>query len=180
MRNVVKCGNIALRNLQILSSIDLYYAREKCTTFWPKVVHFPILQHFATKLCNFTNFNTLFLAVVMDFVLLAEIKISLQLENIGWLQVLIFLLALSQSWAFSAVGSLEGQHCIVTEQLKSLDVKKLEQCCTSCLSVVDGFQYMISHNHAENSPVSSSNEVFENENCNFSTAAYGASLTGEY
>jgi hypothetical protein len=37
-----------------------------------------ILQHsFATKLCNVTNFNMLFLAVpvVMDFVLLAEIKI---------------------------------------------------------------------------------------------------------
>jgi hypothetical protein len=62
----------------------------KCTTFGPKVVHFPvrdtnsiqnlqisqgyifrILQHFATKLCNFTNFNMLFLAVVMEFVLLA-------------------------------------------------------------------------------------------------------------
>ncbi|CAB4001327.1 cathepsin L1-like [Paramuricea clavata] len=85
--------------------------------------------------------------------------------------------ALSKSWAFSAVGSLEGQHCIVTKQLISLDVKKLEQCCTSCWSVVDGFQYMIEHNHAENLPVSSSNEV-ENENCNFSTAAYGASLTG--
>jgi hypothetical protein len=36
---------------------------------------FRILQHFATKLCNFTNFNMLFLAVVMDFVLLAKIKI---------------------------------------------------------------------------------------------------------
>jgi hypothetical protein len=30
-----------------------------------------ILQHFATKLWNFTNFNMLFLAVVTDFVLLA-------------------------------------------------------------------------------------------------------------
>jgi hypothetical protein len=28
-------------------------------------------KHFATKLCNFTNFNMLLLAVVMDFVLLA-------------------------------------------------------------------------------------------------------------
>jgi hypothetical protein len=36
---------------------------------------FIILHHFATKRCNFTNFNMLFLAVVMDFVLLAEIKI---------------------------------------------------------------------------------------------------------
>jgi hypothetical protein len=53
----------------------------KCTTFGPKVVHFPvriILQgyiHIATKLCNFTNFNVFFLAVVMVFVVLAEIKI---------------------------------------------------------------------------------------------------------
>ena len=37
---------------------------------------FRILQHFATKLCNFSNFKMLFLAVVMDFVLLARIKIS--------------------------------------------------------------------------------------------------------
>jgi hypothetical protein len=36
-----------------------------------QVYIFLILQHFATKLCNFTNFNMLFLAVVMDFVLLA-------------------------------------------------------------------------------------------------------------
>jgi hypothetical protein len=60
------------------------------TTFGLNVVHFPrvmqikiqnlqisqgyifsILQHSAAKLCNFTNFNMLFLAVVMDFVLLA-------------------------------------------------------------------------------------------------------------
>ena len=39
----------------------------KCNTFGPKV----ILHNFATKLCNFTNFNMLFLVVVMDFVLLA-------------------------------------------------------------------------------------------------------------
>jgi hypothetical protein len=36
---------------------------------------FRILQHFLTKLCYFTNFNMLFLAVVMDVVVLAEIKI---------------------------------------------------------------------------------------------------------
>jgi hypothetical protein len=30
-----------------------------------------ILQHFATKLCNFTNFKMLYLAAVMDFVFLA-------------------------------------------------------------------------------------------------------------
>jgi hypothetical protein len=32
---------------------------------------FRILQHFAAKLCNFTNFNMLFLVVVMEFVFLA-------------------------------------------------------------------------------------------------------------
>jgi hypothetical protein len=32
---------------------------------------FPILQHFATKLCNFTNFKMLFLAVVVGIVPLA-------------------------------------------------------------------------------------------------------------
>jgi hypothetical protein len=36
---------------------------------------FFILQHLATKLCNFTHFNMLFPAMVMDFVLLAWIKI---------------------------------------------------------------------------------------------------------
>jgi hypothetical protein len=30
---------------------------------------FFILQHFATKLCNFTHFNMLILDVVLDFVL---------------------------------------------------------------------------------------------------------------
>ncbi len=41
---------------------------------------FRILQHFATKLCNFTNafskLNMLFLAVVMDFVPPAEMAKS--------------------------------------------------------------------------------------------------------
>ena len=32
---------------------------------------FRILQHFATKFCNSTNFKILFLAVAKDFVLLA-------------------------------------------------------------------------------------------------------------
>ncbi len=36
---------------------------------------FLILQHFATKLGNFTNFKMLFLVVVVDFVLLAYNKI---------------------------------------------------------------------------------------------------------
>jgi hypothetical protein len=71
----------------------LYHARENAplsAQMWcifPRVIQintkfanfagyiFRILQQFATKLCNFTNFNMLFLAVVMDFVLLALIKI---------------------------------------------------------------------------------------------------------
>ena len=67
----------------------LYYARKSLTTKWPKftgsVKAFPlaiqniqnsqtsqayifrILQHFATKLGNFTDFQMLFLTVVKDF-----------------------------------------------------------------------------------------------------------------
>jgi hypothetical protein len=67
------------------------------------------------------------------------------------------------------VGSLEGRHCVVKKKLKTLDVKKLAECCMSCESVIDAFQYMIAHNHAK----------LGNENCNFSTAAYGASMTGK-
>ena len=50
----------------------------KITIFQPKVVIFTaqiILQHFATKFCSFTHSETLFLAVMLDFVLLALIKI---------------------------------------------------------------------------------------------------------
>ena len=46
---------------------------------------FRILQHFATKLCNFTNFRMLFLAVVIDFVLLAQVKISSIAGIIHWI-----------------------------------------------------------------------------------------------
>jgi hypothetical protein len=65
----------------------MHHFRPKCGTFSRaqyKLIQnlqilqgyiFRILQHFAAKLCNCTNFNMLFLAVVMDFVLLAEIKI---------------------------------------------------------------------------------------------------------
>ena len=74
--------NIALQISQILYTFVL--RAEVCTTFEPKVVQisarntkiqnlqgyiFRVLQHFTTKLCNFTNFKMLFLAVVMDFVL---------------------------------------------------------------------------------------------------------------
>ena len=31
-------------------------------------LYFPYLQHFSTKLCSFTNFNTAFQALVKDFV----------------------------------------------------------------------------------------------------------------
>ena len=57
----------------------LLHAIQKYTKFSKfEVLYFPhfSLQHFATKLCNFTNFRMLFLAVVMDFVLLTQIKIS--------------------------------------------------------------------------------------------------------
>jgi hypothetical protein len=36
---------------------------------------FRVLQHFAAKLRNCTNFNMLFLAMLMEFVLIAWIKI---------------------------------------------------------------------------------------------------------
>ncbi len=61
--------------LQISHSFVLY--AEICTTSaqkWCKSLQgyiFRVLQHFATKLCNFTHFKMLFLAMVMDFVLLA-------------------------------------------------------------------------------------------------------------
>ena len=96
----------------------------------------------------------------------------------GYKRTSIFL-AIMKSYPFSAVGSLEGRHCVVTKQLKSLDVKKLDECCSSCDTVVDGFRYMIAHNHATENPLVSPSSEVENENCNFSTAAYGASLTGK-
>ena len=86
-------------------------------------------------------------------------------------------LEIMKSFAFSAVGSLEGQHCIVTKQLKSLDVQKLDICCEFCGTVVEGFTYMIAHNGAVNSHWT--NDEVENKNCNFSKAAYGASMTGK-
>ncbi|XP_028391803.1 cathepsin L1-like [Dendronephthya gigantea] len=82
---------------------------------------------------------------------------------------------LSRSWAISAVESLQGQHCIATKQLKSLDIKKLARCCRSCFSVDDGFRYMIAHNRVDEDV---NTETSRNDNCNFSKAAYGASMTG--
>ena len=82
-----KVENIAVRSLQILY-IFVLRAEKRLSRKWLKLPHvyntkkyknlqishcyiFFILQHFATKLCNFTNFQMLFLAVVIDFVFLA-------------------------------------------------------------------------------------------------------------
>ena len=81
--------NIALRSLRMLYVLVL--STEKSTTFEAKVVGikiykyiqnsqtsqgyiFNILQHFATKPCNFANFKMLFSAVVRDFVYFAWFK----------------------------------------------------------------------------------------------------------
>ena len=48
----------------------------------------------------------------------------------------------------------------------SLSSTKLAECCSSCVSVDDAFKYMIAHNDLR-------------LNCNFSKAAYGASMTGK-
>jgi hypothetical protein len=79
--------NIALQSLQILYTFVLRV--EIATIFDPNVVAisarnesiqnlqtlqgyiFHILQHFATKLCNFTRFSMLFLAVLICVHLLA-------------------------------------------------------------------------------------------------------------
>ena len=69
--------------IQFRSSLQILYVfvlrREVLTTFLSKVVIFSarntkiykicILQNFATKLCNFTNFKILVLAVMMEVVL---------------------------------------------------------------------------------------------------------------
>jgi hypothetical protein len=52
------------------NTIPITAARKSMLIFSQGYI-FRILQHFAAKLCNFTNFNTLFLVVVMDCVLLA-------------------------------------------------------------------------------------------------------------
>ncbi len=68
---------------------------------------FRILQHFATKLCNFTNFK-LFLVVVVDFVLLARLKFNLKLESsikisLVWVPLV---LTLNRQGRMFIVGSL--------------------------------------------------------------------------
>lgn len=76
---------------------------------------------------------------------------------------------ISRSWGFSALGSLESKHCIATGKMLTLNVTQLEECCTICRSVSDAFQYMIDHND---------DYPHHSKNCNFSTEAFGASLTG--
>ena len=85
--------NIRLQSLQILYT--LYYAYHKMDEFPVNFRHFVvsviqsiqnlqtlqayifcILQHFATKLGSFTNFDMLFLAVVKDFDFFVKIKIQ--------------------------------------------------------------------------------------------------------
>jgi hypothetical protein len=44
---------------------------------------FLILQQFATKLCNFTHFRTLFPAMVLDFILLVLSKTEWKFANIA-------------------------------------------------------------------------------------------------
>ena len=62
-----KVVEISVRNTKV------YKIREICRaiSLYIRAISYRILQYFATKLRNFTNFNMLFLAVVMDFVLLA-------------------------------------------------------------------------------------------------------------
>ena len=43
---------------------------------------FHILQHFATKLCNFTNFRTLFNAVIMNFTISIFFKILSKRQSV--------------------------------------------------------------------------------------------------
>ena len=74
--------NIALQNSLILYTFVL--RSEIYTTFTPKVVRisackigyiFRIFQHFASKFCNFTIFDMVFSAGVMDFFFHVLIKI---------------------------------------------------------------------------------------------------------
>ena len=81
-----------MRSLQILYKIILgEKKRYHVSQNWPEVILdnlkyiqnlqtsqgyiFIILKDVGAKLCNFTNLKMLFLAVVIDFVLLAKIKI---------------------------------------------------------------------------------------------------------
>ena len=73
--------NIRLQSLQILYTFVLRLPQNGRTSGVQNLQNsqayiFRILQHFATKLGNFTNFNMLFLAVVKDFDFFAKMKIQ--------------------------------------------------------------------------------------------------------
>jgi hypothetical protein len=90
LRIVVKWGKYS--PVKFANFVYLALRAEQITIFETKVVIFTykyiqnlltsrgyiffILQHLATNLCSFTHSRTLFLAVVLDFVLLALIKIQ--------------------------------------------------------------------------------------------------------
>ena len=50
---------------------------------------FRILQYFATKLCNFPNFEMFFLAVVKDFAFFENIKIQFKRGMVHWFVLLV-------------------------------------------------------------------------------------------
>ena len=71
--------NIALQNLPILYAFVLQAEIVFCiTNFRSQILQgyiFRIFQHFASKFCNFTIFDMLFSAVVMNFVFHVLMKI---------------------------------------------------------------------------------------------------------
>ena len=73
--------NIRLQSLQILYTFVLRLPQNGRTSG-------EFLQHFATKLGNFTNFDMLFLAVVKDFDFFAKMKIQFKR---GMVHCLVFI-----------------------------------------------------------------------------------------
>ena len=64
---------------------------QKYTNFQTSQAYiFRILQHFATKRGNFTNFNMLFLAVVKDFDFFAKMQIQFKRGMVHCLEVQFF------------------------------------------------------------------------------------------
>ena len=53
------------------SKVVIFSARNDKNIQHLQTSHCNTLQHFVTKLCNFTNFKMLFVAIALDFVLLA-------------------------------------------------------------------------------------------------------------
>ena len=76
LQNVVKCGKCSLGKFAnfmhfCISSRNLHPLRRKTSQNYI----FRTLHHFATKLCYITNFNMFILAVGIDFVHVARIKL---------------------------------------------------------------------------------------------------------